>query len=279
MPTASRTPFAQWIDRDVVRAYGPDTLTFLQGQLSQDIETMATDEGRWSLLLEPSGKVTAWLRVTRTADDEFILDTDSGWGDAIITRLNRFKLRTKCDIEPIDGWRCLAVRGTTVDDSTARLIAWPGVEGVDLLGAGVTLPNDVPLREDYERVRIESGVPAMGRELTESMIPVDAGQWLIDASVSFTKGCYTGQELVARIDSRGGRAPHPVRGLRVAGRAAVGAVVTSVEGRALGALSSAYFIEDGNETIALAPLARVVQPPADVLVADTAARLVELPMR
>jgi folate-binding Fe-S cluster repair protein YgfZ len=111
------------------------------------------------------------------------------------------------------------------------------------------------------------------------MIPVDAGQWLIDASVSFTKGCYTGQELVARIDSRGGNAPHPVRGLRIPGRADVGAPVTSVEGRDLGKLTSVSFVEDRGETIALAPLARVVQPPAEVHVAAVAAQLVELPMR
>src|SRR3546814_11977806 len=53
----------------------------------------------------------------------------------------------------------------------------------------------------------------MGSELTDATIPAEAGQWLIDASVSFTKGCYTGQELVARVDSRGGNVPRPVRGL------------------------------------------------------------------
>jgi folate-binding protein YgfZ len=272
-------PFAAWIERDVIRAHGPDTVPFLQGQLSQDLADMTTDESRWSLLLAPTGKVDAWLRVTRTGDDEVLLDTDAGWGEAVIARLQRFKLRTNCDIEPVDGWRCLAVRGTTVVDPSARPIVWPGVEGVDLLGADVTPPPDVPMLDEYERLRIESGVPAMGRELTESMIPVDAGQWLIDASVSFTKGCYTGQELVARIDSRGGNAPHPVRGLRIPGCIDVGARVTSLEGRSLGEITSAHFVADRDETVALAPLARVVEPPADVLVAESAARLVELPMR
>lgn len=279
MPISSRTAFAAWIERDVIRAHGPDTAAFLQGQLSQDVESIAMDESRWSLLLAPTGKVDAWLRVTRVGDDEILLDTDAGWGETVITRLQRFKLRTKCDIDPVGGWRCLAVRGTRVTDPNARPIVWPGVEGADLLGADVTPPAGVPLLDEYERLRIESGVPAMGRELTESMIPVDAGQWLIDASVSFTKGCYTGQELVARIDSRGGNAPHPVRGLRIPGKVDAGAAVTSIEGRDLGHLTSAHFIEDGGETIALASLARVVEPPADVLVAGAAARLVELPMR
>src|SRR5690242_21856960 len=106
------------------------------------------------------------------------------------------------------------------------------------------------LRPDYERARIEAGVPAMGKELTDATIPVEAGQWLIDASVSFTKGCFTGQELVARIDSRGGNAPRPVRGLRIAGRAEVGAAVAAIDGLAPGARTSASFDADDGETAA-----------------------------
>ncbi|MEY2451155.1 MAG: tRNA-modifying protein YgfZ [Acidimicrobiaceae bacterium] len=274
MVIASRMPFGAWIERDVIRASGPDTVTFLQGQLSQDVESMTPDESRWSLLLQPTGKVDAWLRITRRADDEFVLDTDAGWGDAVIARLQRFKLRTKCDIDPVSGWRCLAVRGMTVVDPAARPIVWPGVEGVDLLGETVSPPGDLPMDSDaYERLRIESGVPAMGRELTEATIPVEAGQWLIDASVSFTKGCYTGQELVARIDSRGGNAPRPVRGLQSSASMTVGAEITSTDGKHLGNVTSA------RESVALAPLPRSVAPPADVLVDGQAVRVVELPMR
>jgi folate-binding protein YgfZ len=281
MPISSRTPpFAAWVERDVIRAHGPDAMTFLQGQLSQDVESMAIDESRWSLLLEPTGKVTAWLRVTRAGDDELVLDTDAGFGAVVIARLQRFKLRTKCELEPIADWRCVAVRGATVEDPSSRSIVWPGVDGVDLLGSNVAVPSDLPLDDDaYERLRIESGVPAMGRELTGATIPVEAGQWLIDASVSFTKGCYTGQELVARIDSRGGNAPRPVRGVRVPGRVDVGASVSSLEGKALGELTSAYFIADADETIALALLGRAVQPPAEVRIDDLTAHVVDLPMR
>jgi folate-binding protein YgfZ len=264
-------PFAAWIDRDVVRAYGPDTFTFLQGQLSQDLG-MAVGESRWSLLLQPTGKVDAWLRVTRDADDEFSLDTDAGWGDVVVARLQRFKLRTKCELDRVEGWRALAVRGTTVEDPAARPIVWPGVEGVDLLGPDVS-PSDVPLGDGYERLRIESGVPTMGRELTEGTIPIEAGQWLIDASVSFTKGCYTGQELVARIDSRGGNAPRPIRGLRLSAPVAERAAITTVDGADLGTVTSSC------ETVALAPLPRSIAPPAEVLVDGHLAHVVELPMR
>jgi tRNA-modifying protein YgfZ len=294
--------FGAWIERDVVRASGPDAMTFLQGQLSQDVEGMATGDSRWSLLLEPSGKVTAWLRITREGDDTVVLDVDGGWGAAVIARLERFKLRTKCDLERVDGWRCLAVRGVSVAASGTRAlpIVWPGVDGADLLGPDVQVPADTlitvpPSSEDhendeslekYERLRIAAGVPAMGRELTDATIPVEAGQWLIDASVSFTKGCYTGQELVARIDARGGNAPRPVRGLRIEGATnaiRAGASVSSLDGRALGTLTSVARVAtdaiDGDAYIALAPLARAVAPPADVVVDGHAAHVVELPMR
>src|SRR4051794_22174949 len=124
------TPFASVLERDVVRALGPETLTFLQGQLSQDID-MPIGESRWSLLLAPTGKVDAWLRVTRTGDDEFVLDTDAGFGDAALSRLERFKLRTKCEFE-LTHERCVAVRGVELDVLNARPIVWPGASGVDV---------------------------------------------------------------------------------------------------------------------------------------------------
>jgi len=170
--------------------------------------------------------------------------------------------------------RCVAVRGRSGDGLP---IVWPGVEGYDLLGTDVA-PDGIEVRDDYERARITSGVPALGRELTDATIPVEAGQWLIDASVSFTKGCYTGQELVARVDSRGGNAPRPIRGLRIPGHAEAGAAVTADDGRSLGALTSVWFDGDRDETVALAPLARAVAPPAAVLVEGNPGELVELPM-
>ena len=272
-------PFATWIDRDVMRGHGPDVASYLQGQVSQDVDAMTIGATTWTLLLSPAGKVDAWLRLTRVAADEFLLDTDGGWTESVLARLHRFKLRTKAEFEPITGWRCLAVRGTTVAHPRARPIVWPGTEGVDLLGPDVEAPPDIALDDRYERARIEAGVPAMGRELTESTIPVEAGQWLIDASVSFTKGCYTGQELVARIDSRGGNAPRPIRGIRVRGHVSAGAPVVAEDGRALGNLTSAWFDSDADETLALAPLARSVAPPASVLVGERPATVVDLPMR
>ncbi|MEQ1785820.1 MAG: hypothetical protein ABL966_02110 [Acidimicrobiales bacterium] len=277
------------IQRDVVRVHGPEALDFLQGQLSQDIATLAIDESAPTLLLQPAGKVDAWLRATRVADDAVLLDGAAGHGDAVLARLRRFKLRTKAELE-LEAWSGLALRGPgageVVVPSGARALAagWPGVDGVDLLSDGELALAGVPLvgAEVLEALRIECGVPAMGAELTDATIPAEAGQWLIDASVSFTKGCYTGQELVARIDSRGGNVPRPLRGLLVAGEVSPGAIVT-LAGTEVGTVtSSARSAALG--MVALVPLARSVEVGAEVEVQQGAAPpatavVVALPMR
>ncbi len=122
--------------------------------------------------------------------------------------------------------------------------------------------------DDYERARILAGIPAMGRELTAATIPAESG--VLERSVSFSKGCYTGQELVARIDSRGGNVPHHVRGLRVDGGAAEGARIEH-EGRDVGEITSA--VADAGGTVALAVLARAVVPPTTVSVLAGSGRL------
>ena len=209
--------------RDVLAVRGPEAEAYLQGQLSQDVSALAVGESSDSLLLEPDGKLSALLRVTRTDAQGFVLDVDGGYGDAVLARLRRFVLRSKVEMEPL-AWRCLSLRGAAVGEAAAGLLAvlaergvlalpfeWNGWQGTDLLG-----PEDVVLGpeeaglpagvvpcgpEAVEACRIVSGIPAMGTELTGKTIAAEAG--LVERTVSFTKGCYTGQELVARIDSRG----------------------------------------------------------------------------
>jgi folate-binding protein YgfZ len=155
---------------------------------------------------------------------------------------------------------------------------WPGTTGFDLLDPDVAAPENIPVVDapTYERARIEAGVPALGRELTESTIPAEAGQWLVDASVSFTKGCFTGQELVARMDTRGGHAPRPIRGIRIQGPADEGDEIGS-DGKAIGTITSAADAGDGT-TVALAPLGRAVEVDTELDVNGRAARVVALPM-
>lgn len=275
------------VDRDVVRVAGPEATAYLQGQLSQDVEALQVGASARSFVLQPTGKVDAWVRVTRVADDGYVVDVDGGNQDAVLNRLRRFLLRTKAEIEPLD-WRCLAFRGEGADraaadsgvDAELRLPAgWPGVEGVDLLGPEVTWPSGASPAtvstdcEAYEGLRIRAGVPAMGAELIEKTIPAEAGPWVIDTSVSFTKGCFTGQELVARIDSRGGNVPRQLRGLLVHGAAAPPAGATlQVDGADVGTVTSsaapgAAAAGDGGGIpagpVALAYVRRSVDVPAE----------------
>ena len=187
--------------RDVVRVSGPDALTYLQGQVSQDLVPMAIGDRRWTFLLQPTGKIDVLARVERTADDEFLFDVDEGWGAALVERLNRFKIRVEVDVHPLPpaGRR---------DSATAEHVA----------------------------ERIEAGWPAMGSEIVPGeTIPAETAISVV--AVDFRKGCYPGQELVERMDSRGATAPRQLRVLDVADGAAPGDPIV-VDGVEVGRLTS-----------------------------------------
>jgi tRNA-modifying protein YgfZ len=230
------------VPRDFVRISGPDARPFLQGQLSQDIDTLEPGSTRLSFLLQPTGKVDAFVRVSCIAQEAYLLDVDAGWGDAVVDRLQRFKLRTVADIARVGGWQCIAELhdGVVVEEI---------VDDIDIEG----VPDDL---EEYESLRIRSGMPAMGHEIDDTTIPASLGQSVIDAAVSFTKGCFTGQELVARIDSRGGSAPTKLVGYR--GDAAPGDPVV-IDGREVGRITSAA------RGVALALVRRDVEVPTGAL--------------
>ena len=235
------------VPRDFVRVTGPEARSFLQGQLSQDVEDLAPGHTRMSFLLQPQGKVDAYVRVSCISDDAFLLDVDAGYGDAVVDRLERFKLRTKAEIARVGSWQCIAELGE--DDVVVEEI----IDDIEVEG----VPADL---ESYEVLRIKAGIPAMGHEIDESTIPAALGQHVIDAAVSFTKGCYTGQELVARIDSRGGNTPTKLVGVRDAAGASVGDPVV-VDGKEVGRITSAA------GDVALAIVRREVELPAGPLVA------------
>ncbi|MET0913495.1 MAG: hypothetical protein ABWZ68_09360 [Acidimicrobiales bacterium] len=259
------------VERDVVRIEGPEAATYLQGQLSQDVLGLDVGDSAWTFVLQPQGKVDAWFRLTRVGDEAFLADVDAGFGEAVLARLQRFLLRTKADLA-MTRESMVAVRGTdavaVADGVRALDPAWPGSSGVDLLGTDVVPEGLAALTaEDLERLRIEAGVPAMGAELTERTIPAEAG--IVERSVSFTKGCFTGQELVARIDSRGGNVPRRLRLLRGADLT-VGAEVV-VDGKVVGEVTSAV------GDLGLAYIGRAVEPPAAGTVADAPVAIVALP--
>ena len=279
---------AWWLPRDFLSVRGRDAFTFLQGQLSQDVD-LAPGTSADALLLQPQGKMVALLRVTRLAPDDFVLDVDEGWAPAVVERLNRFKLRVEAAVEPL-GWRCLALRGPEAHaaaeglDGHVAAADWPDLPGVDVIGEEPQPPGGVRLcgADAYQVLRVEAGVPAMGSELDERTIPAEAG--VVERSVSFTKGCYTGQELVARIDSRGGRVPRRLRGVVMGGSGSLppaGAAV-STDDKEVGRLTSVAPAVGGRPPVALAYVGRAVEPPADVEVGwdggSVGARLLSLPL-
>jgi folate-binding protein YgfZ len=121
--------------------------------------------------------------------------------------------------------------------------------------------------EAWEAARIEAGVPVGGREVTESTIAAEVG--LVDRTVSFTKGCFTGQELVARLDARGSKVARRLCGLVVAGlvRPPVGSTVWTADGgHEVGTVTSVAWSERRGASVALATLHRRVEPPETVMV-------------
>jgi folate-binding protein YgfZ len=277
--------------------------------VSQDLRALAVGDSTETLVLSPQGKVEVYCRATMLADDVALLDTETGYGEVLSERLGRFRLRVRADLEG-GTIRCLEVRGPA---SAARLASaglelgamaadapaavmsggwmiavpttWPGYGGLDLLAAAEVPgwpPLDVPLGDPgaFEVARIEAGVPAMGRELTEKTIPQEAGN-LVEHTVSFTKGCYAGQELVARLDARGGKVAWRLRGvvLDSAGGCPDDALLVSGD-RELGRLTSIAWSPGFAAPVALAYVRRdLVLPAATTVVpGGGGAEIRELPL-
>ncbi|MGA2528286.1 MAG: glycine cleavage T C-terminal barrel domain-containing protein [Acidimicrobiales bacterium] len=295
--------------RDAVIVRGPDARGWLQGQVSQDIAPLCIGGSKETLVLSPQGKVEAYCRVTLLGDEVVLIDTETGYGAGLEQRLRRFKLRVKAELERAT-LRCLVVRGPgselalgrgglelaklisagrveTLDDSWAvpAAVSWPGYSGFDLLIANGQLEQlelDVPLGDaaGLEAARIEAGVPAMGRELTEKTIPQEAGE-LVSHTVSFTKGCFTGQELVARLDARGGNVAWRLRALVLepVSQARAGAALLAGD-RDVGHLTSVTWSPGYAAPVALGYVRRDVTPPFEVTVAPDGTRAVirEIPL-
>ena len=215
------------LQRDVITATGADARTYLHSQLSQDIAGMRVGETRQSLLLQPTGKLDGIIRVTCVEGETFVLDVDPGCGDAVLARLNRFKIRVKVELSlGSESW--VAVR-SVASPIPGSLPAWRcDGSAVDLRTGTAPAEFKQGSLEEYEQARIIAAWPAMNVDVTETSIPAETG--IIDVAVSFTKGCYPGQELVERMDSRGSIAPRQLRYVQVGEGAVVGQEVEH-EGR------------------------------------------------
>jgi folate-binding protein YgfZ len=175
--------------RDYVRVAGPDAEDFLQRMLSNDVTAAPCQ----ALLLTPKSRLIAPLVVVRRAADDFLLLTEPGLGEAVSSTLLRARFAAKVEIEA-EEHSSVVVFGEDGGIPNRDF----GEPGSELLDADVepTLAAD-----ELERMRIEARVPAWGKELDDSILPAEAG--LDETHISFTKGCYPGQEPIARLRHRG----------------------------------------------------------------------------
>ncbi len=181
--------------------------------LSNDVTTAPCD----ALLLTPKGRIIAPLRVLRRGEADFLLLTEPGLGETVRETLRRARFAAKCEIEP--------ERHTSV-------LVWDGdfSEAAERVDEGL---EPTASEEELERARIEAGVPAWGKELDENILPAEAG--LDRTHISFSKGCYPGQEPVARLHYRG----HANRGLRVLREDARPGAEIRYDGKVVGRITSA----------------------------------------
>ena len=261
-------------EKDFLRVFGNEAERYLQGQLSQDIEGMLDGESRFTFLLQPSGKVDAWLRITRQTKNDYLLDVDKGHGDSVLSRLKRFLLRTDCTFEILDHFLYTEIGNSRIERGLADCLvipySWFGHEFTDYIFKKETLPKEFTLVNDqlWEEARIKAGIPELGKEIDPSTISASLG--IDDFSVSFTKGCYTGQELVARIDSRKGGTPY--RLVKINGTAEIDSSKGYLfqSGEKIGTVTSEVSTGDG--FFALGLLKRGVETPSEVQILSNDSR-------
>ena len=194
-----------------MRVSGPAAEEYLQRMVSNDVAALATGESCDALLLTPKARVIATLRVVRRAPEDFLLLTEPELGEVVRSELlrSRFATRAEIELEEHDSYLLLGPGLGAERDGLAVPNPDYGVACAEVIDGGVP-PHAVELSEDaLEELRIRAGTPRFGREIDDRVLPAEAG--LDERAVSFTKGCYPGQEPVARLRYRG----HANRGLRL----------------------------------------------------------------
>ena len=201
--------------RAFLRVAGPDAADYLQRMVSNDVEALAVGEACDALLLTAKARVIAPLRVLRRGEDDFLVLTEPELGDTVRTQLLRTRFAAKAEIEPEEHESWLVLGGEEVlDDRPA---------------------GDEVGEEELERWRIEAGIPRWGREIDDQILPAEAG--LDETHISFSKGCYPGQEPIARQRYRG-KVNRKLRVLDVDGDATPGTELV-LDGKTVGRITSA----------------------------------------
>ena len=223
MATVASTLFR--LDRGYVAVEGPEAAEFLERMLSNEVASLEAGEARQALLLTPKGRIVAPLRAVRESADRFLLITEAELADVVAATLTRARFAAKCEIE-VKSYRGYLQLGSGQGIGNDDY----GVEAYESWGED---NRSAAAASELEPMRIEAGTPVWGKELDDSVLPAEAG--LDETHISFTKGCYPGQEPVARLHHRG----HPNRGLRVLDIDAKPGDELVYEGKVVGRVTSA----------------------------------------
>jgi len=192
--------------REFVGVRGQDAASYLQAMVSNDVEALGIGDSCEALLLTPKARVIAPLVVLRRGADDFLLLTEPGLGERVRTTLRRSRFAAKCDVEL---------------EAHSSVVVLAGSEGIPIADYGVPAVEVLdealePTMEDdeLELLRVRAGTPRFGREIDDRVLPAEAG--LDERAIDFEKGCYPGQEPIARQHYRG-RANRTLRILELEG--------------------------------------------------------------
>jgi len=249
---ATVTPHAARRSRAYVRVQGPDAVDYLNRMLSNDVPEHGSVD---ALLLTPKARVIAPVLVWRRRADDVLLLTEPELGEVLLRELTRMRFAAKCEIEA-EQHTSTVVFGDA-DGIPNRDYGLPAVEVLDAdLDAGA--------EDALEPLRIEAATPRFGREIDDRVLPAEAG--LDERAVSFTKGCYPGQEPIARQRYRG-KVNRRLRVLEVAGDPPAAETPVRLGEKDVGRITSAV------PGLALAYVRVEVPDDAELRVGDASARL------
>lgn len=289
-------------ERGAIDVLGPDAAEYLQGQLTNDVEALAVGEGQYAALLDRKGHMQADLRVLRVGDGAILLDTEPGTKDAALRHLTMYSIGREVQVGDataerafisLIGPRAAEIAGTPplppfANEATTvagvDVVAVGTHDGIDILfpaaererviatltGAGAVEVSP----EAVEILRVEAGVPRFGAEMDAATMPAEAA--IVEDAVSFTKGCYIGQETVARLHYKGKPNRH-LRGLRLSGAATPGAVLRLGD-KEVGTLGGSV-VSPAHGPIGLAIVRREAEPGTELAVGEdgVTAEVVALP--
>lgn len=281
---------------------GSEAAEYLQGQLTNDIEALIPGEGCYAALLDRKGHMQADIRVLRVAGDDVWVDTEAGALEVARRHLEMYKVGREVELEDVTGERAILsligprsadlAGSPPLPEHACEQISVGGIAchavgtalGIDLIAAAAEAER---LRaalvragapevgaEAVEILRIEAGTPRFGAEMDSATMPAEAG--IVEAAVNFEKGCYIGQETVARLHYRGKPNRH-LRGLRLSAPAAPGTTLALAE-KEVGRIGGSC-VSPAHGPIGLAILRREAEPGAELAVGEdgVTARVVDLP--